>query len=1164
MAILERLGILLEVRSTGGDKLRRVRSDLISVRRALGDVSFAFGVASAAITAALGKVIANTGELAREVRQIARVTGVSTTTIQQYGAALQRSGGNLKNFDVVLRRLADRMNRASLGQRESVLVFNKLGIAVRDTQNNLRPLDDILQDVGQAFRNMPNYTDKATAAQLIFGRSSGPIIEVLSRTSEEISKQSKLYEELGEILTEQQITAWSDFADRITDTNKAMQNAIRQAFEPLMPLMRGITIGIQEISKGFREFTEENPRVVGSLTSLVAGFTGFGAAMALVLRIIIPFASASLIGLGTAMANGTVIVAGLTAAFIALKPVMMAVAGSFVDLGRIIGRDFIQKIRSEVESGKLENNLEVIGVAVDALINSFAVFAKQATLVVGLAIIEITNAIKGMSIELPKTLKLIKNTIDMFGNLGRTLAAVGELWLFVNTLGSMGESPDNLKNAVKALNKAGQDTADSYVDLERAVRDVTEGDTEREFIEFVDKLEERFKKFPKFSERFKETFETIRKALSGIPEDLKLFERGGAPLDSLFDRIQQGFAQFADDLQVVEESTNKVFSSMSDSFSKAIQSMILEGASWKDAMKEFANQVLNSVVKLSADLVAKNIFTGLGGGVLGLGGTLSSGASALASPQTISSIAGPIVAALTSGGGPGGARRLPDQSSGLRIFDQMLYEGRYRSAAAGGGFTATPMGGGFFNPTNRTFMLGTPVEMSGISSLSSPGNIPLGLQSGAAARAGQFGFIGPLQSGSLSIQSGIASAFSGLENVKQLAGPPTSSSSGIFSSISAIGSSLAGIAFVAGITNGISMFTGGLKSGNGLNAGLGAGLLTLGIGGTISQLAGASLLGGGAIAGGLGILTSAGAGAIASGAGAGLASGGLVGSLGGAFGALGAGAGVALPLLGAAGVVATGTTGALLLRDAYRQGRIPQGTLGGSMLGGVAGLGGSSYVGATLGGYSGIAGGAALGATYGSVVPVLGTIIGAGVGALVGALGGGERDKARQQRMFGQYMQGVALRESFGASSASDILGKLGVAANLRKLYGGGLSTAGALKAVSGVLAGGISSEELASFGGVENVLSQTMDLFGGLPSDLQNNALRMASAEERARLIGNTGYSMISVNGIPAAVGGTVPIQQNVNIIVQQLGSAYDIGTLVQDVGFALNEAVSQASVGG
>lgn len=153
--------------STGNqfaDSLVGAVGNLGRVAAGVGLVAGAFG--------ALGLKAIN---LADEIADISDATGISASSLLNLKQSLIAAGGNAEDFVKIASKLNQNIGEAANGSDQMREKFQKLGVALGDSNGNLRSTDDILQDVLSALANVEDPAKRAAMAVDLVGKAGNRI-----------------------------------------------------------------------------------------------------------------------------------------------------------------------------------------------------------------------------------------------------------------------------------------------------------------------------------------------------------------------------------------------------------------------------------------------------------------------------------------------------------------------------------------------------------------------------------------------------------------------------------------------------------------------------------------------------------------------------------------------------------------------------------------------------------------------------------------------------------------------------------------------------------------------------------------------------------------------------------------------------------------------------
>lgn len=354
-----------------GDARAAAEDSMGNIKQLAQEAGMAMTAMGAAITGALGFAVtdfANTGD---EVNDLSKKIGFSTETVSKWAFALGQSGGDMSLLQTGVRGLAnqidgelrgategqaaaqDKISEAYKKSEDAIQDYNlkvnatpeeylKLQRTLRDTDQAiaeanasmgassgafqrlgldaaalkaLAPEDQFMR-VALAVAAIPDPMERAVLAQDMFGKAGMDLLPVLSEGEAGLRAMFDQAERSDMVFSQEQ----ADMADAYNDALGGLSaSAAGAAKELAMALIPSLISTIEWVKKNviaFKDWTQENPVLVASLTKVTAAVGGF-LFVAGPLLIILP---------------GIVTAVGLIApAFAAVKVAVLAVAGA-IDL----------------------------------------------------------------------------------------------------------------------------------------------------------------------------------------------------------------------------------------------------------------------------------------------------------------------------------------------------------------------------------------------------------------------------------------------------------------------------------------------------------------------------------------------------------------------------------------------------------------------------------------------------------------------------------------------------------------------------------------------------------------------------------------------------------------------------------------------------------------
>ena len=161
-----------------------------------------FGAAAGTIGIAAGAIVAlgavavgvthHMMELAQSIENTAAATGLSTRQVQEYNEIAKELGLDAGTLETAFSRIQVQLGEyitkgkaAGAGSQFLVQVFDQLGVSLKDTQGNLRPVNDILGDFYDALGKISNESTRTALTLEAFGTRGRIIAQMFAEARRE-------------------------------------------------------------------------------------------------------------------------------------------------------------------------------------------------------------------------------------------------------------------------------------------------------------------------------------------------------------------------------------------------------------------------------------------------------------------------------------------------------------------------------------------------------------------------------------------------------------------------------------------------------------------------------------------------------------------------------------------------------------------------------------------------------------------------------------------------------------------------------------------------------------------------------------------------------------------------------------------------------------------
>jgi len=203
------------------------------VRNALGPITALLGAVG---IGAMANLIRSSAEAGDELLKLAERTDLSVTQLQEWSFAARRSGSTQEEFTTGIRDLTKNIGEAVNGTGEGLVVFNALNIKLRDSTGAVRNTNDVMLDLADRMKQIPDAATRSAIAQKLFGESGGKMVVALNEGREGLAALFAEQKKYGQ-LTEQQARDATAFVDRWTNMKEAMAGVVNLITANMLPVL---------------------------------------------------------------------------------------------------------------------------------------------------------------------------------------------------------------------------------------------------------------------------------------------------------------------------------------------------------------------------------------------------------------------------------------------------------------------------------------------------------------------------------------------------------------------------------------------------------------------------------------------------------------------------------------------------------------------------------------------------------------------------------------------------------------------------------------------------------------------------------------------------------------------------------------------------------------
>lgn len=193
----------------------------------------------AAVTAIANKLFDLTKSVAEygdNIDKMSQKLGLSTDAYQKWDYVLKMAGGDIDSMGSGFKSMTDALADAQNGSEGAIAKFTALGISMEEIQSLNQ--EEMFERVVFALQGMDDATQKAAAANDLFGKSGQQMLPLLNETEEATRSLMDQTEEFGLIMSADSVEASAHFNDSLDLIKMSLEATGRQLGETLLPIFQ--------------------------------------------------------------------------------------------------------------------------------------------------------------------------------------------------------------------------------------------------------------------------------------------------------------------------------------------------------------------------------------------------------------------------------------------------------------------------------------------------------------------------------------------------------------------------------------------------------------------------------------------------------------------------------------------------------------------------------------------------------------------------------------------------------------------------------------------------------------------------------------------------------------------------------------------------------------
>ena len=167
--------------------------------------------------------------------------GIATDELSKLAYAAKFANVDVDSLQSALVKFSKNASAAASGGGEAAGAFTALGISVKGASGNLKPTEELVKDVADAFAKYEDGAGKVAAATALFGKSGAELIPMLNKGRQGLKEQGDELERLGGVVLPDAAKRAAEFKDNVDRLSTAMGGLGKVMANEVLPTLTEYT-----------------------------------------------------------------------------------------------------------------------------------------------------------------------------------------------------------------------------------------------------------------------------------------------------------------------------------------------------------------------------------------------------------------------------------------------------------------------------------------------------------------------------------------------------------------------------------------------------------------------------------------------------------------------------------------------------------------------------------------------------------------------------------------------------------------------------------------------------------------------------------------------------------------------------------------------------------
>lgn len=229
------------------------------------------------VVQAIGEVATRSTEWADDLETLSSQIGVSTTTLQEWAYASDFVDVSVETLQGSMSKLVRSMSEAQNGSASAQAAFDSLGVSYQNIDGSLKSTEQVFYEVIDALGGIENVAERDAISMAIFGESAQNLNTLIEAGSGSLQAYGREAQQLGIIMSEDQIQALSSMQNSFDKLNNVMNASKNLLSASIAPLFASIADAISQVDPAILAVVGGFGSLIGVVSNLAPLLQGVAA-----------------------------------------------------------------------------------------------------------------------------------------------------------------------------------------------------------------------------------------------------------------------------------------------------------------------------------------------------------------------------------------------------------------------------------------------------------------------------------------------------------------------------------------------------------------------------------------------------------------------------------------------------------------------------------------------------------------------------------------------------------------------------------------------------------------------------------------------------------------------------------------------------------------------